>query len=74
MGVPNGQITSEDGKQHLRSPGDWWMIALGTGLRWTIDQMGPEAAIRLRDANLAWLRQHGVDAIETNVIYAVATK
>ncbi len=73
-GVPNGQITSEEGKQRLRSPDDWWTIVLGSGLRWTVDQMGREVATRVRDANLAWLREHGVDAIETNVIYAVATK
>jgi hypothetical protein len=35
----------------------WWIIALGSGLRWTIDQMGPRAAARVRADNVGWLRE-----------------
>ena len=37
----------EEGNQVMRSAEDWWIIALGSGLRWAIEQMGPEAAARI---------------------------
>ena len=44
------------------------------GYHWTVDQMEPEMAERLRNANLAWIRSHNITSVETNVIYAVAFK
>jgi ubiquinone/menaquinone biosynthesis C-methylase UbiE len=73
-GVPEVAIVAEDGRQELRSPEDWWTMVLGSGFRWTVDQMEPEMAERLRSANLAWIRSHNVTSVETNVIYAVARK
>ena len=49
-------------------------MVLGSGYRWTVDQMEPEMAERLRNANLAWIRSHNVTSVETNVIYALARK
>jgi hypothetical protein len=49
------------------------MLAAG-GLRWTIDQMGPEAAARVKTDNVQWLNENKVDSVETNAIYAIATK
>ena len=59
-GVKDAEIIPEDGVQALRSADDWWTIALGTGLRWTIDQMGPEAAARVkaRQCRLAARKQN----------------
>jgi SAM-dependent methyltransferase len=73
-GVAEAEIVAEDGRQALRSPEDWWTMVLGSGYRWTVDQMEPEMAERLRNANLAWIRSHNVTSVETNVIYAVARK
>jgi ubiquinone/menaquinone biosynthesis C-methylase UbiE len=73
-GVAEAAIVAEDGRQALRSPEDWWTMVLGSGYRWTVDQMEPEMAERLRDANLAWIRSHNIISVETNVIYAVARK
>jgi ubiquinone/menaquinone biosynthesis C-methylase UbiE len=67
-------IVAEDGRQALRSPEDWWTMVLGSGYRWTVDQMEPAMAERLRNANLEWIRSHNVTSVETNVIYAVAHK
>lgn len=72
--IKNVEVVAEDGLQTLRKPEDWWTIALGSGLRWTIDQMGPEAASRVRKHNLEWIRANGIQSIETNVIYATASK
>ena len=73
-GVAEAEILAENGTQALRSPEDWWTMVLGSGYRWTVDQMEPEMAERLRAANLAWIRSHNITSVETNVIYAVARK
>ncbi len=73
-GVTNAEVTEEKGFQPLRSAEDWWIVALGSGLRWTIDQMGPDAAARVRADNVGWLTERKIVSIETNAIYAIATK
>ncbi len=73
-GVPTVDVEPEDGYQPLDAPEDFWTIALGSGLRWTIDQLGPHGAAQVREAVLRWLTVHKVDRLETNVIYAVATR
>ena len=73
-GATNIEVAAEDGVQALRSAEDWWIIALGTGLRWTIEQMGPEAAARIKADNVNWLSENKIDCVETNAIYAVAQK
>ena len=50
-GVRDAEVIPEESVQPLRSADDWWTIALGSGLRWTIDQMGPEAATRVKQDN-----------------------
>jgi hypothetical protein len=58
----------------LRSAEDWWTIALGSGLRWAIEQMGPDAAARIKVDNVNWLSENKIDRLETNAIYANARK
>jgi ubiquinone/menaquinone biosynthesis C-methylase UbiE len=73
-GIAKAEVVAEKGHQALRSPEDWWTIVLGTGARRIIDRMTPRQAELVKNANLAWLRENRVVAVETNVIYAVATK
>ena len=73
-GVINAKVTAEDGAQPLRSAEDWWTVALGSGLRWTIEQMGRQAAGRVKEDNVRWLSENNVYRIETNAIYAVGEK
>jgi ubiquinone/menaquinone biosynthesis C-methylase UbiE len=73
-GVKDAEVVAEELFQPLRSPDDWWTIALGSGLRWTIDQMGPGTAGRVKADNVGWLKENGVDRVETNAIYAIGTK
>ena len=73
-GDQNFEVTAEDGYQALRTPEDFWTIALGSGLRWTIDQMGAELAQEVKHEVLDRLATNGVHRVETNVIYAVAGK
>lgn len=73
-GVTSADVAAEDGIQRLRSAEDWWLIVLGSGLRWTIDQMGPDAAARVKADNVRWLDENAVGSIETNAIYAIGHK
>jgi ubiquinone/menaquinone biosynthesis C-methylase UbiE len=73
-GVSNAEVVAEDGFQTLRSAEDWWIIALGSGLRWVIDQMGPQVAARVKADNVDWLRENKIDRLETNAIYAIGNK
>jgi ubiquinone/menaquinone biosynthesis C-methylase UbiE len=73
-GVPKMKILFEEGRQSLRSPEDWWTIVLGSGLRGPIDEMNGEVSARVRQANIAWVRNHKVASVETNVLYAIAAK
>ena len=73
-GVPSVDVQPEDGYQPLSVPEDFWAIALGSGLRWTIDQLGPEGAEQVKASMLTWLDEHKVGRLETNVIYAVAAR
>jgi ubiquinone/menaquinone biosynthesis C-methylase UbiE len=73
-GIEKADVIAEDGQQALQSPDDWWTVVRGSGYRWTLEQMDHETAARVREANLTTLREGGTKFIETNVIYAVATK
>jgi hypothetical protein len=73
-GIADAEIVAEAGRQLLRSPEDWWTIVLGSGFRWTVEQLGPEMAERVRAANLARIRADNIAAIETNAVYAIARK
>ena len=67
-------VTPEFERWPLRTPRDWWSIVMGSGLRWTVDQLEPDAVDRVRTASLDHARDHGVDWISCNVLYATATK
>jgi hypothetical protein len=73
-GIGDAQITAVSGQQALRSPDDWWTVVLGSGYRWTIEQMDHEAIESVRNENLKTLGANGGKFIETNVIHAVANK
>src|SRR5262249_5004563 len=51
-GIGEADVVAEDGRQALRSPDDWWTVVLGSGYRWTVEQMDDEAIARVRAANL----------------------
>jgi ubiquinone/menaquinone biosynthesis C-methylase UbiE len=73
-GIPVVEVVAESGHQRLAAPEDWWTIVLGSGLRWTVERLGPEAAERVRERNLTWARENAIRTVETNVVYAVATR
>lgn len=73
-GVPQVDVVAEEGHQALATPADFWTIALGSGLRWTIEQMGADVADGVRQEILGALATKGVDRVATNVIYAIARR
>lgn len=58
----------------LRSAHDWWSIVMGSGLRWTMDQLPSDAADRVRRTNLDHARRHDIASVTCNVLYATASK
>jgi len=73
-GVPDADVAPEEGWQNLEGPEDFWTIALGSGLRWTIDQMGAAVAADVKQEIVAALAAKRVARVATNVIYAVAQR
>jgi hypothetical protein len=73
-GIVDAVIEAEAGCQTLLTPEDWWTVVLGSGFRWTVDQMGPEIAGQARAQNIRKMGESGATEIETNVIYALARK
>lgn len=73
-GITKVDVVAENGSHPLTNPDDWWTIVLGSGFRWTVDKMGPDASMRVRHQNMEWIKSNGITSIETNVIYAIASK
>ncbi len=73
-GVPDAEVIAEEGRHLFERPEDWWMVVLGSGYRGTMEKMTSEAAERVRKENIRWAKETALTSIETNVIYAVATK
>ncbi len=73
-GVEAPKVTAENRLHPVNSPKDWWTIVLGSGYRGTIEQLDASERQRVKDANLAFIREAKISAIETNVLYALASK
>lgn len=73
-GLPDPEIEVQADLQLLASPQDWWTVVMGSGLRWTIEQMSESDAESLRQASVGWVRQNGVLSFDTSVLFARARK
>jgi ubiquinone/menaquinone biosynthesis C-methylase UbiE len=73
-GAEAPKITPENRLHPINFPEDWWIILLGSGYRGTIEQLNPSEREKVKDANLAFIRDERISAIGTNVLYALATK
>ena len=73
-GIAPPKIVSENRLHPIRSAEDWWTIVLGSGYRGTIEQLTSAERQKVQDANLAFIRDEKISAIETNALYALATK
>jgi SAM-dependent methyltransferase len=66
------RVEEEGGEEILDRPEDWWTIVLGTGLRGFVDRLDDVDREAVRTESIS--RAHGVRAVQTNVVYAIATK
>ena len=73
-GIASPTITREDRLHPINSAEDWWTIVLGSGYRGTIEQLDLPERQKVQEANLAFIRDEKISAIETNVLYAFAAK
>ncbi|MCK9608307.1 MAG: class I SAM-dependent methyltransferase [Methylomonas sp.] len=73
-GVTKPWVMAEDATHPLASAEDWWTTLLGSGYRGTIEQLEPEMVEYVRQANLAFIANTRLQAVQANVIYAVAEK
>ncbi len=73
-GIASPTITREDRLHPIKSAEDWWTIVLGSGYRGTIEQLDLAERQKVKEANLAFIRDEKISAIETNVLYAFAAK
>ena len=72
--VTSPNITAENRLHPIGSANDWWTIVLGSGYRGTIEQLTQAERENVKEANLAFIRDENISAVETNVLYALATK
>jgi len=71
------KVVAEECGHTLSSPEDFWRIALGSGLRWVIEQVGESKLMVLKKILLQRLTERPdgpVKSIETNAIYGIARK
>jgi SAM-dependent methyltransferase len=73
-GIAPPKIVAEDRLHPINSAEDWWTIVLGSGYRGTIEQLTLAERQKVQDANLTFIRDAKISAIETNVLYALGAK
>ena len=73
-GVDPEEVTAEKRWHPLCCDEDWWTIAMGSGYRGTIEQLRATEKTAVKEANLISIRDHGIVRLETNAVYAIATK
>jgi ubiquinone/menaquinone biosynthesis C-methylase UbiE len=73
-GVESPNIIAENRLHPIKSPEDWWTIVLGSGYRGTIEQLTLAERQEVKKANLAFIHDKNISAVETNALYALATK
>jgi len=73
-GVGSHKISAENRLHPINSAEDWWAIVLGSGYRGTIEQLTQAEREKVKEANLAFIRVEKISGVETNVLYALATK
>jgi len=73
-GIASPKIIAENRLHPIKSAEDWWTIVLGSGYRGTIERLNLAERQKVKEANLAFIRDEKISAVETNVLYALATK
>lgn len=72
-GARGVEAESVEASMAVRSVEDFWSLALGTGMRAIVEQLGP-AAGRVREAFLSELVARRIDRFDVSAVFATATK
>jgi ubiquinone/menaquinone biosynthesis C-methylase UbiE len=73
-GATEIEVIAEIDSHPLSSPEDWWTMAMGGGLRGTIDQLKPVAKEQVRAINLKFLETNRIQELYSDVLYAIAQR
>src|SRR4030095_13081239 len=73
-GVDQVEAVAEAGTHPIPSPAAWCSAVRGTGYRGTLEQLDADDLERVRKFNENFIRQADIHSVETNVVYAIATK
>ena len=73
-GVERAEVVAESARHPIATPEAWWAAVQGTGYRGTVEQLAAPDFERVRADNLEYVRRSGINAVEVNVVYAVAAK
>jgi ubiquinone/menaquinone biosynthesis C-methylase UbiE len=73
-GATNVEVLAEVDSHKLTTPSDWWTMAMGGGLRGTIDKLDSATQERVRAVNLEFLKTNNIDSLDSEVLYAIAQK
>ncbi len=74
LGIGDVTFHAVRDRQPLLTPADGWTIALGSGLRWEIEQLSAHDRQLVRSRLLARLGTADVTAVDTDAIVAIARK
>lgn len=64
----------EERKQPIKTPEDFWILVMGSGFRWIVEQLVAEERNEVYKNIVKWAKSNNVTEIETNVIYTIARK
>ncbi|MDS3862023.1 class I SAM-dependent methyltransferase [Thermosynechococcaceae cyanobacterium BACA0444] len=73
-GATQVQVLSHIGSHKLTAAEDWWTMVLGGGLRGIVNQLNSAEWEQVRQANLDFLQSNQIQALEVDVLYAIAEK
>ncbi|HTI46196.1 MAG TPA: class I SAM-dependent methyltransferase [Casimicrobiaceae bacterium] len=73
-GADGPEAVAEAAMHPIPSPEAWWSVVMGSGYRGTFEQLDAREQARVRDANLRYIRDSAITAVEANVVYATARK
>ncbi|MEK6152598.1 class I SAM-dependent methyltransferase [Flavobacteriaceae bacterium 3-367] len=73
-GISNVKIVHLESKQALDHEEDFWTIALGSGLRWVVEQLNPEEQELLKKNLISEIKKHNIQSVKTDALIARAIK
>jgi ubiquinone/menaquinone biosynthesis C-methylase UbiE len=73
-GVTQIEVVAEIDSHKLSTAADWWTMVMGGGLRGTIDKLDLATTERVKSVNLEFLETNQIEALDSDVLYAIARK